>query len=368
MDCSGCERCSRLGPQAPRARYAPCHRALAPHPKLQRPRCPKHPASRLSPQSLHIVPSITALQCLALLAKQHPAGLTGSAACAIRQLTMSPPPDPSTTAPIRLATLLPAWNPGDRLARTLASIAAQNTPCKIFVVDDGSEPALQTPTHAGPHEIHLLRLEKNEGIAAALNAGLSLISKLDFEFVARHDAGDIDVNNRLQRQINYLDEHPDVSLVGSSAEFCDATGKRFTFRAPEGDHAVHRKMRYSAAIVHSTCMFRMSALQAIGGYSESDKCAEDYELFFRMMPKFQLDNVPEILVRADYNADGISISQRRQSLASRLRLQHRYFKWTSMHSYLGVLQTCLLFIAPNALVASIKRRLGSNRPPAEDPK
>ncbi len=260
-------------------------------------------------------------------------------------------------ASTRVASLLPAWNPGERLDRTLSSIAAQDIPCEIFLVDDGSVPALRPPSRAGSHPIHLIRLERNEGIASALNAGLAQIMDQGFDYVARHDVGDVDVADRLSRQVAFLNTHPEIVLVGSSAEFYSEGGELFTFKAPVGDDAIRRQMCYSAALVHSTCMFRPEALREMGRYSESDDCAEDYELFFRMNQRFKLENLPEVLVRAEYNIDGISISRRRQSLVSRLRLQWRFFEPRCLHSYLGVLQTALLFVAPIRLVALIKRAL-----------
>ena len=262
--------------------------------------------------------------------------------------------------PPRLAILLPAYAPGPRLATTLESIAAQDIACEIFVVDDGSAVPVQVPARVGQHLVHLIRLEENGGIARALNVGLeAILARADFEYIARHDVGDVDLNDRLRRQLEFLDANPAVAIVGSSARWVDARGvERFEFKARSGHGAITRKMRYSAALVHSSCMFRESAMRQLGRYSEDYDCAEDYELFFRFLRDFEVANLPDALVQADYNPDGISLSRRRRSLHSRLRLQLRFFAPLSIHSYFGVCQTLGLFVIPYGLVSRLKRALG----------
>lgn len=273
--------------------------------------------------------------------------------------------EPTVAAPARIAVLLPVYNSHGRLARTLASIEAQSPRCEIFVVDDGSDSPVQLPARIGEHLVRVIRFESNRGITSALNAGIRHI--LDpthgpFDYVARHDAGDIDVPDRLARQVAFLEAHRDVHLVGASARFVDGSGhERFVFHAPHSDGAIRRKMRYSAAIVHSSCMFRMSALRSFCKYSQRYPYAEDYELFFRLMRHGKLANIDEVLVSAEYNPNGISIGKRRRSLMSRLRLQARFFSPISLHSYLGVMQTLALFAVPYGLVSRAKRALSPER-------
>ena len=249
--------------------------------------------------------------------------------------------------------------------RTLESIARQDCPCEIFLIDDGSQPPITAPAELGPHRVHLLRLPENSGIAAALNHGMDAILAGDFDYIARHDAGDVDLDDRLSRQVAFLDERSEVALVGSSAQFHDSEAERFVFNAPTDRAAIERKMCYSPAFIHSTCMLRVSAMREMRRYSESFECAEDYELFLRMRRRYELANMPDVLVRAHYNVQGISLSKRRRSLSSRLRLQLRFFRASNLHSYLGLAQTLMLFVVPSGLVASAKRRVLKRRPAVE---
>lgn len=257
--------------------------------------------------------------------------------------------------PATLAALIPVWNRPRLLHTTLNSIAEQAVNCEIFVVDDGSEPAVELPDHIADKPVHLIRHENNRGITAALNTGLRAILERPFEFISRHDCGDTDRSDRLNSQLTYLQQHQDVMLVGSSVNFETANGKlQFVFHAPQNQLQISHKMCYSAAIMHPTCMFRATAFKNAGLYSDAYPHAEDYELFFRLMSKYEIRNLPDTLVSASYNADGITISQRRGSLISRLKLQLKYFSPFSIHSYLGITQTLILTALPYRIVRQVK--------------
>ena len=267
----------------------------------------------------------------------------------------------SESSSASLAALLPAWNPRGRLEATLESIVAQDVNCEIFVVDDGSQPAIELPAEMNGKPINLIRHASNQGISAALNTGLKVILERGFEYIARHDCGDSDHEDRLASQLDFLKLHKDVMLVGCSAKFVLPSGKlKFVFDAPLSQAEIERQMRYSAAVVHPSAMFRAEIFSKLGCYTDEFPWAEDYELFFRILAKHQVRNIPEPLVIASYNKSGISISHRRVSLISRLRLQVKYFDPASIHSYLGVAQTFCLKFLPYSFVSLIKSHSSSN--------
>lgn len=238
------------------------------------------------------------------------------------------------------------------------SIAQQDIDVDIYVVDDGSDPPITLDSSLNGKPIHLIRLNRNGGITQALNEGLGHILQQPYRYISRHDCGDLDHPDRLRLQQAYLEAHPDVALVGTSVTFQEPNGKRrFDFRAPQDQQQIMRKMRYSAALVHSSCMFRADSIRQMGGYSAEYPHAEDYELFFRMLEGHQLRNLGAVLVTASYNKMGISIRNRRRSLMSRLAVQWRYADWLDRYSYLGLLQTLFLIVTPYRLVSRIKSLL-----------
>lgn len=261
----------------------------------------------------------------------------------------------------RLAVLIPVFNAQGDLERTLASLDQQNEAFDIFVVDDGSKPPISL-TRSCRHRVEMITLATNRGIEAALNAGLDRILADRYAFVARQDSGDLDLGERLAHQRAWLDRHPDVALVGAWVDFVDRDGQRiFAFTPPTGTKGIRRRMRYSPAFIHPATMMRTAALRAIGPYSDRYPLAEDYELFFRLVAHFACANLPEVLVRKEENPASLSVARRKRSLRSRIRIQLTYFDWISVHSYLGLLYSLLLYVVPYPLLMRVKRAGGNVR-------
>jgi glycosyltransferase involved in cell wall biosynthesis len=189
----------------------------------------------------------------------------------------------SEAATARVAVLMPAYNPGPLINKALRSIVANTQKCDIYVVDDGSRVPVSEILDDFPRTA-VIRLEQNGGVARALNAGLSVILQKPYDYVARLDADDTSYPERLAKQVAFLDENPDVAVVGTWARFVDQDSGDlvFTGRTPESPERVRRAMNYNTAVIHTSAMIRTRALKAVGSYSDQYPVAEDYELFRRI--------------------------------------------------------------------------------------
>ncbi len=256
-----------------------------------------------------------------------------------------------------LCVLIPVYNNQAGLERTLASLAVA-TPAgfEIIVVDDGSNPPLRIEAFAGPHRIHAARLEQNGGITRALNHGLRTASEKQYRFIGRVDAGDTVRPHRFDLQLQLLENNPDCGLVGSQVDFVDLRGKPlFTFRAPESDRGIRRRMRAENCIIHSAVTMRADVVRAAGGYGPNCLTSEDYDLFLRMLRISDAAIVPQSLTACEYNLTGLSVARRGRQQRERLRLQLRHFQPSSWLSYYGIARTCLAMITPHSLVLFAKR-------------
>ncbi len=117
-----------------------------------------------------------------------------------------------------IAVLIPSYNPGSGLTDTLNSLRKQTVPYHLYIVDDGSP---QKPDYAAelkgiPHS--LIELPRNAGITGALNAGLAQIFREGHVYVARMDCGDEMTEDRLAVQKSFMDQHPEISILGSWIE------------------------------------------------------------------------------------------------------------------------------------------------------
>jgi len=140
-------------------------------------------------------------------------------------------------------------------------------------------------------------LEKNGGLGNALNIGLKECSN---EIVARMDSDDIAVPNRFQKQISYMNSHPEVTVCGGQiAEFINNTENVVGCRkVPVGVSECRNYYQDRDPLNHMTVMFRKSAVLKIGNYLPWH-LNEDSYLWGRLLMKgYEISNIPEVLVYA----------------------------------------------------------------------
>ena len=263
-----------------------------------------------------------------------------------------------------LAMVIPVFNDQPGLRASLDSLRAARRPAGMItiVVDDGSASPVAAVDGDQGIGLTIVRLGENQGIERALNAGLAEARRCGAKYIARLDAGDTIAPERLDSQIQVLEQNPDIGLVGSSARFVDETGRcLFVFRAPETDAAIRRRMHINSCILHPTAMLRESVLARVGDYSTDYPAAEDYEFFCRVLGHCKAACLPDALVTKVLSAGSISRLRRRTQLASRLRIQWRFFDKQELASHLGLALTLALFLIPERLVLALKRFLGHSR-------
>jgi glycosyltransferase involved in cell wall biosynthesis len=272
------------------------------------------------------------------------------------------PDVPTAVSAGRIAVLIPVYNERGRLRETLDSLRAQSVAFTAVLVDDGSTPPLEVEASAYDYPILLLRLPRNGGIEAALNAGLERIEAQGFELVARLDVGDRCTPARLATQQAFLDAHPEVHLVGSDVEWRHDDGRlAFALRLPSSHHEISRALHHTVCLIHPTVMFRTSVLRAVGKYSYDYPAAEDFDFFWRIAQRFQVANVPEVLLVTRFDRNGLSVTRRKKQLRSKLRIQLRNFRVGEPLSFVGVARTLALMSVPYGGVVALKRALTRGR-------
>jgi glycosyltransferase involved in cell wall biosynthesis len=137
---------------------------------------------------------------------------------------------------------------------------------------------------------------EHRGYVRWLNDGLKMAHG---ELIARMDADDIALPQRLARQVAFLDAQPQCCVVGSRAIRIDADGSPINLCHVPEDHeqidGQHMRSQ-SGAMLHPSVMMRRSALVQLGGYRPEFEPAEDYDLFLRLAEIGQVANLPEVLL------------------------------------------------------------------------
>jgi glycosyltransferase involved in cell wall biosynthesis len=227
-----------------------------------------------------------------------------------------------------VSALMPVYNAEPYLAEAVESILGQTfADFEFLIVNDGSTDrsgAILERYAARDRRIRLTS-RPNTGYTVALNQLLDLASG---EFVARMDADDVALPQRLARQVDYLRAHPDVVCVGSAVHMIDAAGRFLRNGHPGMDHEAiqQRALAGDCPLNHPSVMMRRAAVEAVGGYHAEFEPAEDLDLWLRLGEVGRLVNLPEVLMK--YRQHVASFSEQYQ----RLQLER---------SAAAVLETCL---------------------------
>lgn len=180
-------------------------------------------------------------------------------------------------------------------------------PDEIVLVQDGPVPealaAILTEYETKyPDVMHIIRYEKNSGLGNALKLG---VENAKYDIIARMDSDDICLPGRFEKQLAYLEAHPECDIVGGQmTEFIDTpdniVGRR---EVPLTNEEIYEFMKSRCALNHVTVMFRKEAVLKAGNYQDWF-WNEDYYLWVRMMMAgCKFANIPDVAVNVRSGAD-----------------------------------------------------------------
>lgn len=223
-------------------------------------------------------------------------------------------------------SVLMAVNNGAPWVRQAAeSVLAQTAvDLELIVIDDGSTDA--TPEILARLDDPRVRVERRpaSGLTRALNRAASLARA---PLLARLDADDVALPERLARQRAFLDAHPEVGLLGTGAREVDADGREVAVvQPPSEDREIRRALIRRNPFVHSSVMMRQSVLARAGGYDETLPVAQDYDLWMRMSRLTRLANLPAPLVIRRLLPGRVSAVREMERSATEARVRWRAVK------------------------------------------
>lgn len=261
----------------------------------------------------------------------------------------------------KVAVVVAAHNAERTIVAAVESVLSSPVGCRVFVVDDCSKKPVADCLRQFSDRVEVIRLDKNVGPAEARNVALRKILDADFDYVAIMDADDISTPARLEKQVAFMDSHPNVGVCGSwLREFHHSTRATIRiFPRPSDPQAVRNLMFFNNAVPHASSMIRVEAFRRVGLYSVNYPVAEDYELLRRIGLHYDLTNLPEFLVHYRISPTGISQTRRAQQLRDRLRIQVKYFEPLKWQAWAGIAQTLLTMVVPRELFHWVKAKVSS---------
>lgn len=199
----------------------------------------------------------------------------------------------------RVSVIMGIYNCAPTLVEALDSLYAQTyQDFKIILCEDGSsdntyEVAKQ---YQEQHDnIVLIRNEKNMGLNITLNRCLELV---DTEYVARMDGDDISLPERFEKEVKFLDEHPEYAFVSCPMIYFDESGDfRIGKALPEPQK---EDFLYGRTFCHAPVMIRREAYLGVGGYTVSKYLlrVEDQHLWYKLhLQGYRGFNLPDPLYK-----------------------------------------------------------------------
>jgi len=216
----------------------------------------------------------------------------------------------------KVSVIMSVYNGERFLHEAVESIL--NQPFKNFefiIINDGSTDGSREIIESYNDDRIVLINQDKTGLTKALNKGISLARG---EYVARMDADDVSLPERLEHQVAFLDENPDVGLVGCNIYVIDEKGSIISMvEVPIENEEIKWKLLFRNRFGHSAIMFRKECLSIIGGYNESIIYAQDYDLWLRISQNYNLGNLREFLHKWRLNkSTGISMIKTQEQYKS----------------------------------------------------
>lgn len=204
-----------------------------------------------------------------------------------------------------VTVLMSVYNSEDYLAEAIESILDQTyKDFEFLIINDGStDSSLKIIKNYKDKRIRLIS-RPNKGLVASLNEG---IEKARGKYLARMDSDDISPAYRLQKEVTFLDTHPNVGMVGSNYTIIEEDGTELvTTNVFTHPHDLKVAQVTCNQFGHGSIMARLSVLKELNGYDASVGHVEDYHLWTRISRVTDIANFVEPLYFYRRNSEGVT--------------------------------------------------------------
>lgn len=205
----------------------------------------------------------------------------------------------------KISIVMAAYNEERDIEKALDSILAQTFgDWELIIIDDGSTDATAAIIQGYAEQDSRIRLicnETNLQLSASLNKGIGLA---EADLIARVDADDINLPERLEKQYAFLEQHPDIDVLGTAAYLLDEKGEKMgVFTNPATHDELQALPFLKIEFFHPSVMIRKRFFETAGLYNPAYPNAEDKEMWLRgLQAGCRYANLQEPLI--EYSTDG----------------------------------------------------------------
>jgi len=229
---------------------------------------------------------------------------------------------------------------------------------EFIIIDDGStdkSPQILDEYTKRDKRIRVIH-QKNIGLTKSLNKALKLAQG---KYIARIDADDIAYKSRFKKQVDFLEKHPKVGLVGSYVDVIDEKRKTIgQLIYPTSDKKIKKELIKKNPFCHPSVMFRKEVTEKVGAYNEDFGTAQDYDFWMRISKHYQVANLSKVLGAWRLRKKAITFQKNISQIKANLRIQKKAIKDGLYPWYylIFLLRTIFLFVSPIRFRNFIKKR------------
>lgn len=218
----------------------------------------------------------------------------------------------------KVSIIMAVFNGAEHLVDTIESVLTQTyKDFEFIIVNDGSmDKSVNIVENYQTYDKRIILIHKHHtGLADSLNEGLK---KACGKYIARIDADDLWFANKLELQLNYLNNNQDVSLLGSFVKFIDQNNviikskNGFNKGLFMNHETIIKNILRRNLFCHSTVIFRREIIEDIGYYNDRLKISMDYEYWIRILNSYKGVILKERLVQ--YRISPKMLSVRKSTL------------------------------------------------------
>lgn len=212
----------------------------------------------------------------------------------------------------RISVIIPAYNCDRTIAQTVNSVLTQTFgDLELIVIDDGSQDkTLEILSNISDPRVQVFSYP-NAGVSATRNRG---IAKATGDFIAFLDSDDLWTPDKLETQLEALQNDPDAAVAYSWTDYIDENGQFLR----SGTHVTATGWVYDKLLVQnflengSSALIRQDALDRVGGFDESLFGPEDWDLYLRLAANDRFVAIPRVQILYRISTQSVSTNLQRQ--------------------------------------------------------
>ena len=207
----------------------------------------------------------------------------------------------------KISVIMSVYNGERYLSQAIESILNQTLADFEFIIvnDASTDSSLKIIQSYDDERVKIISNEKNIGLTKSLNKA---IEQAQGGFIARQDADDISLPNRLEEQLIYFEQHPEIALLGTSIYIIDEKGKILGKRDIPADPS--KNFFKGSWFAHGSTMFKNEVVHALGRYNELFRYCQDYELWLRIAKDYQVRGLAQRLYKLRFHDENVQFKKR----------------------------------------------------------